>query len=170
MAGQVYTMKVCHDEDFLDWKSGKNIFLVKDQCFISLSISQERLDYMMEVFEGEEDIPWDELTPDEKKNLFIRCLDKEGVIPVTYEEYEKHPHVDPVHIDDLMLFWTFDNSLDVNDDTYIEGSHTVNMSKVMKLLDPNNKYTKGEMINVYNAVYPFIKRYQGENQDQTENN
>jgi hypothetical protein len=69
-----------------------------------------------------------------------------------------------------MLFWTFDNSLDVNDDTYIEGSHTVYMSKVMKLLDPNNKYTKEEMINVYNAVYPFIKRYQGENQDQTENN
>ena len=158
MAKNVFTVKACKAEDFDDWKTGKTVFLVKDQLFASVALTQERLDYTQERM-SDEDIDWNSLSQDEKKELYNFCLAKDGRIPVTYKEYEEHTHMDPICVDDIVLFNTMDGSLDVNDDMYISGGgHTINMSRIMKLIDPAHKYTREEMVDIYNAFYPFIKR------------
>lgn len=165
MAKNVFTVKACKTAFYYEWQQGFSVFLVKDQCFAPLAITQERLDYMQERLE-EEDIDWDNLTQDEKKDLYVLCLAKDGNIPVSYADYRKHSHMDPVYVEDLVLFNATDGYLDMNDDLYISGKHVINMSRIMKLVDPDHKYSQEEMIDIYNSIYPFIKRdEEGKNQE-----
>lgn len=165
MAKNVFTVKACKSEYYLDWKDGKSVFLVKDQLFAPLAITQERLDYMKECL-ADENIDWDHASQEDKKDLYILCLAKDGRIPITYVDYDVHSHMSPVFVEDIVLFNTNDEYLDMNDYLYISGKHVINMSRIMKLVDPDHKYSQEEMIDIYNAIYPFIKRdEEGKNQE-----
>lgn len=149
---------ICDKQKFADWGEGKLIYLAQDRLFTTVGMTEERNQFAEEYYKERRLLPqWLELTEEEKWDIFSNRFFKGKA--VTYAEYCKHLRIEE-EVGDYMIFNALDGFLDPDDDSlYAEyNDHVINISKVVRLLDPKHKYTQGEMMQIYHAVYPYIKR------------
>lgn len=158
---------ICDRQKFNDWMDEKVIYLVKERMFTSSGMTEERNSFAEEYYEERRLLTaWNALTDDEKWNIFRHHFFDGRT--VTYEEYRKHLRIEE-EVGDYMIFNALDGFLDPDDESlYIKrGTQTINLSKAIRFLDPNHKYTQAEMMQVYHAILPLLKR--DETSSETEN-
>lgn len=178
----IQTMKVAKLSEYNDWKDGKSVFLRREQCFASIDMIPERYSFAKECYEKEDGsgwyedgserttIAWEDLPEELKTEYYLEHCISES-LPITYKGYLTHTHTDELFTcltdgSAVALFNALDDGLDDTCEHSVEifdvggekeHAHIINMSKIMKLIDPFTKYSIEEMLEVYKSILRAVQ-------------